>query len=147
MTLQENFYLLITVTLEETIRQKQRFRKSVAEFLSIAAALTNQELEIALARIADWMNSMSDEQIRTKWQFREKLLKSYYDMRLTGKKRLNVLKRLGGKCDNQFTFKRTWEPDEEYFLRRLLHYPIAFPVTEDELRQCVDRYFVEGVGI
>ncbi len=90
------------------------------------------------------MNSMSDEQIRIKWQFREKVLKSYYDMRLAGKKRLNRLKRFGGEWYNALTIKRKSETDEEYFLRRLLHYPIFFPVAEDGLPQSLARYFTEA---
>lgn len=124
------------MTLEETIRQKQRFRKSVAEFLSIATALTDQELELALARIADWMNATSDEQAQIHWRFRGQLLKPYYDMRLARKKRLNIFKRFEGKWDKWMQ----WTPwsaqtDEKYFLGWLLEHSIMFPVTENELHQ------------
>jgi hypothetical protein len=131
------------MTLEETIREKQRFKKSVIEFLSIATALTNQELEIALARIADWMNTMSDEQSRIQWRFRGQLLKSYYDLRLAGKKRVAMLKRIKGKWDNSLTFRWKSIPDEEHFICWLLEHPIMFPETESELNQWADTSFTE----
>ena len=144
LTLLEHFHLLISVTLEETIRQKQRFRKSVTEFISIATALTDQELELALARIADQMSAKSDEQARIHWRFRGQLLKSYYDMRLAGKKRLSILKRLEGKLDKWMEWTpRTWGANEEYFLFWLLEHRIEFPATENDLAQWSDNAFAE----
>lgn len=85
--------------IEELIRARHEFEDDVREFLDLASAMSNRELEIALARLADMLNEEKEEEasIRVSGE----LLKIYYDLRTRGVKRQFKFKRgLLGKYSN-----------------------------------------------
>jgi len=77
-------------SIERAVREKQVFERKVREFLSIASSMTNQELEIALARLADRLQAtQGDEEFRSKGA----ILNIYYQLRVAGLKKQSSLAR------------------------------------------------------
>lgn len=79
-------------SVEEAVREEQAFEKRLREFLSIASGMTNQELEIALARLADLFQTTKDQpdSIRIKGT----ILNIYYQLRAAGLKKKSTLARI-----------------------------------------------------
>lgn len=79
-------------SVEQAVRQQQAFEERLREFLSIASSMTTQELEIALARLADLLQTTKPqlESIRTKGG----ILNVYYQLRAAGLKRQSTLARI-----------------------------------------------------
>ena len=79
-------------SVEQAVREKQAFDERLREFLSIASSMTNQELEIALARLADSLQRTKDhpESIRIKGT----ILNIYYQLRVAGLKKQSTLARI-----------------------------------------------------
>ncbi len=79
-------------SVEQAVRQQQAFEERLREFLSIASSMTTQELEIALARLADLLQTTKPqlESIRTKGA----ILNVYYQLRAAGLKRQSTLARI-----------------------------------------------------
>jgi len=76
----------------QAVRQQQVFEERLREFLSMASSMTNQELEIALARLADLLQTTETqpESIRTKGT----ILNIYYQLRAAGLKKQSTLARI-----------------------------------------------------
>lgn len=104
-------------------------------FLSMASALTNEELELALARIEDRLNAASEERERMGWRFRGRLLKSYFDLRLGKRKRINIFRRFEGYFINP------------HFIKRAVEAHIFLPADENELSLWTDQSFASDVGL
>ena len=79
-------------SVEQAVREQQAFEERLREFLSIASSMTNQELEIALARLADSLESSKahPESIRIKGT----ILNIYYQLRAAGLKKQSTLARV-----------------------------------------------------
>ena len=69
------------MSVEKAIREKQAFRDRVEEFLTIPTAMTNDEIEIALARLADMLGSAVNQHQHTNIQLKGTVLKYYFDLR------------------------------------------------------------------
>ena len=80
------------LSVEQAVREQQAFEDRLREFLSIASSMTNQELEIALARLADMIQTTKGqpEPIRAKGT----ILNIYYQLRAAGLKRQSTLARI-----------------------------------------------------
>ena len=82
------------MSIENLVREKHAFRERLKEFLSIAGAMTTDELEIALGRLADMLstaqNCAQEDNIRVKGA----TLKVYFDLRVAGEKTQSNFKRL-----------------------------------------------------
>lgn len=79
-------------SVEQAVRQQQAFEERLREFLSMASSMTNQELEIALAKLADLLQTTKaqPESIRTKGA----ILNTYYQLRAAGLKKQSTLARI-----------------------------------------------------
>ena len=79
-------------SVEQAVRQQQAFKERLREFLSMASSMTNQELEIALAKLADLLQTTKaqPESIRTKGA----ILNTYYQLRAAGLKKQSTLARI-----------------------------------------------------
>jgi hypothetical protein len=70
---------------EETIRAKHAFEDRVHEFLDLASVMTEREIEIVLARLADALPGQTDAG-RLQSLLKGKLLSTYLELRKTGEK-------------------------------------------------------------
>jgi hypothetical protein len=79
-------------SLEQSVRERQRFEEMLREFLSIACGMTNSELEITLARLADSLQAANSkpDSIRIKGR----ILNTYYQLRAAGLKQQSTRTRL-----------------------------------------------------
>ena len=69
---------------EEIIRARHEFEDSVRAFLDLASAMSDRELEIALARLADMLRE--DRKHEASIRVSGELLKLYFDLRTQGAK-------------------------------------------------------------
>jgi hypothetical protein len=73
------------MSIEEAVRERHDFEKRLKQFLELAASMTDKELEIALARLADvvtWSKPKSPDEAA----FKGMILNLYYRMRISGAK-------------------------------------------------------------
>lgn len=79
-------------TIESEVRDRHELEDRLAHFLALASAMTDRELEIALARLADRVQrraKSNEENIRAKGM----VLKCYYSLRVSHAKRQSMLQR------------------------------------------------------
>lgn len=88
---------------ENTIREKQKLEKKITDFLKLVASMSIDELEIALAILADALSQQSSYLEACHTQLKGEILKEYYDLRKAGKIKQVKLKRL---MDNLFSGSR-----------------------------------------
>ena len=72
------------MSLEQIIRERQKKRQKLTEYLSFASLMPMDYLELGLARIADLMNAETSEAEISHCKLKGSLLKAYYDMRCSG---------------------------------------------------------------
>lgn len=87
------------MSIEKLVREKHAFRERLKEFLAIAGAMTTDELEIALGRLADMLSTAQDNNFRENICVKGVSLKVYFDLRVSGEKSQSKLKRLALRCD------------------------------------------------
>jgi hypothetical protein len=78
---------------EETVRAKHAFQDSLKEFFRYASAMTLEEIEISMGRIADLYTSTNTEFEKFHYKVKGAALKLYFDLRNASKKRHGVLLR------------------------------------------------------
>ncbi len=76
---------------EEIIRARHEFEDSLRDFLDLASAMSEREIEIALARLADMLKE--DQEQEASIRVSGALLKLYYDLRKQGIKSQHKRKR------------------------------------------------------
>jgi hypothetical protein len=72
---------------EHTVRQRHAFDVAAKGFLAALAGLTNEEIELALARVADRLVACSEETAQVKHVVRGRVLQLYLGLRTTSKTR------------------------------------------------------------
>ena len=81
------------MSIEQLVREKHAFRERLKEFLALAGAMTNDELEIALGRLADMLTMSQDGHEKEDARTKGAALKYYFDLRIAGEKSQASLKR------------------------------------------------------
>jgi len=79
------------MNMEDAVRERHAFEDRVKQLLDLASMMTDRELEIALAKLVDLLNSQPHQQEDI--QIRGEILNSYYDLRRRGIKKQRKLKR------------------------------------------------------
>ena len=69
------------MSVERAVREKQAYRNRLREFLSIAAVMTTDEVEIALGRLADLLGTADGEHAELEIRAKGTALKVYFDLR------------------------------------------------------------------
>ncbi len=82
------------MSIEKMVRDKHAFRERLKEFLAIAGAMTTDELEIALGRLADMLSTAQNDSQEENIRLKGSALKVYFDLRVAGEKTQSKLKRL-----------------------------------------------------
>ncbi|MCX5869313.1 MAG: hypothetical protein NTY00_01505 [Deltaproteobacteria bacterium] len=80
-------------SVEQAIRAQHEFGKRLKEFLKLASSMSDKELEIALARLAD-MVTREKPDAEPAVRFKGMVLNLYYRMRLSGGKSQSTLARM-----------------------------------------------------
>jgi len=101
---------------EETIKAKHVFEDRLREFLDLASVMTDRELEIALARLADVIPQQTEAR-RLQSLFKGKLLNEYLKLRRSGGKEHKKFRRLLGPDWKTLPSWASRESIEDYFLR------------------------------
>lgn len=79
------------MSIEKAVRERHEFEDRMRRFISLASVMTNREIELSLSRIADMSHHMEgDLQVI----FRGQLLNAYYRLRVSGARRMRLMKRL-----------------------------------------------------
>ena len=73
------------MSVERAIRERQAFEARIREFLTLAAALTTDEVEIALGRLADELGELSEPKDQERVMVKGQILRIYFDLRRTGR--------------------------------------------------------------
>ena len=79
------------MSFEQQIKEKHAFEDRLQQFLFVASIMTDREIELTLARLAD---ALSSGVSTNRALFNGRVLKTYYDMRRSGAKRHRQLKRM-----------------------------------------------------
>jgi hypothetical protein len=80
------------MSFEQMIIQRQAFRHDLREYLSFISAMSTDEIELALGRLADMLLASMDAQ-KMEIAIKGTVLKIYFDMRRSGKKSQSMIKR------------------------------------------------------
>ena len=74
------------MSVERAIRERQAFEARIKEFLALAAALTTDEVEIALGGLADILGELSEVKDQERVMVKGHILRIYFDLRRTGRR-------------------------------------------------------------
>jgi len=81
------------MSVEKAIREKHAFRDRLLKFLSTAEIMTNDEIEIALGRLADVLHDTKNEDEQLNLRLKLAGLKVYFDLRMVGEVVQDIEKR------------------------------------------------------
>lgn len=82
------------MSIEDQIRDKQNFEYNLKLYLKLALALTNNEIEIVLGRLADMLTNTKSDSRRKSIKFTGDVLKFYYDLRISGERKQSKAQRI-----------------------------------------------------
>lgn len=114
--------------IESAVRDRHLFEDRLTQFLALAAAMTDRELEIALARLADRI-SASNDALSGDTRFKGEVLHCYYSLRQSNAKKQNRLARVKAGLGFGSTSERLQQQVAEF--RLLPHRPDAQEVGEE----------------
>jgi len=110
------------MSVEEAIRERHAFEDRLRRFLELVSWMDDRELEIALGRLADMLDSDPNRQLQIR--VRGEVLKTYFDLRRSGAKKQSSIKRglarQGFKSWPTAMLPRDWrkrESESEWFVR------------------------------
>ena len=101
---------------EEAIRERHAFEDNVKRFLDLASAMSDRELEIALARLVDMLKGKKENAIQI--QVRGEILNFYFDLRRSGTKTQKKLRRNA--------FLEEYPDNSEWLISRAANFNVAF---------------------
>ena len=81
------------MSIEDTVREKHEFERRVTEFLKIVASMSVNEIELALARVADQLSYPTGDVEVEHIQVKGQILKEYFNSRKYGQLKQVKLKR------------------------------------------------------
>lgn len=114
------------MSFEKMIKQEQDFRLAIKEMVNLISALTNDELELTIARLADMLCCVESDEEKAHIGLKAALVKAYFDLRLSERRGLNIIRR---------TYLRTKK--REFFIKRgIENHTQAVSVYRDE----IDKY-------
>lgn len=111
------------MNMEGAVRERHAFDDRVKQFLDLASMMTERELEIAIGKLVDVLNTQPQQQHHI--QIRGEILNSYYSLRRRGiKKQRNKLKR--ALFSNFHDGLPPWETEtlSDYLARCATTYPL-----------------------
>ena len=129
------------VSAEQLIRYRRRFRKAMQDYLARAAGLTLEELEIALAKLADKACDAADPMKKGGVELRHRMLTFYHQARKDRRKRRHLSELVWAwlRCPHY----KTTLGDE--IINNLVEFPLPKPPgsfavlpSEEELRRMID---------
>ncbi|MGN6280352.1 hypothetical protein [Frateuria sp.] len=82
------------MSVEQAVRKHHAFQDRLRFFLMAAAVMTDREIELALARMADGLPTTIDPD---RLLFNGQVLKAYYDLRRSGQAKHRAFKRMAFK--------------------------------------------------
>jgi len=74
------------MSIECSIRERHAFEARIKKFLTLAATLTTDEVEVTLGRLADMLGELFLPRGREHVMIKGHILKIYFDLRRTGRK-------------------------------------------------------------
>jgi len=104
---------------EEAVRAKHAFQNSLKEFFRYASAMTTEEVELAMGRIADRLSTANSEEARFHYQVKGTALKMYFDFRQAANKSHAMVLRLRLKSEMKEYFSELGA--EEYVKQEKAH--------------------------
>jgi hypothetical protein len=133
------------MTIEDAIRERHAFEERLKEFLKLTSAMSDRELEIALARLADMLQQKGDDE-RAAFSIRLKgeVTKLYYDLRLSRNKRPSRLQRIAVTSGHNFTgFGNVLEE----LVDKAIGYPLAPSGPIPDFKDSTGQAFAERVKL
>lgn len=79
---------------EDEVRARHAFEQAIRDFLSLLSAMTREEMELSIGRIADNLNSEASAVCETQSLLKGKVLRIYLDLRHERVLKQNKLRRL-----------------------------------------------------
>ncbi len=123
-------------SIEAQVRKRHQFEAHLKEALSITAAMSDQELELALARLADKALAEGEE---SDAKLKVKVLTICAALRATGTRKQCRRARRGQNIKAGIYFGNMGE----LLINRIARYPLKVPFTKPESE--IDEYLLEAI--
>ncbi len=72
------------MSVENKVRERQEFERRIKEFLTLVASMSVDEIELALARLADQLSNSTDSGKVEKIKIKAQILSQYFNLRKSG---------------------------------------------------------------
>lgn len=128
---------------EQAVRTKHQFQANLKEFFRYASAMTIEEIELALGRIADRLSTSTAEQDSFHYQVKGVALKIYFDLRQVSQKSQVIILRQRLQSEMQDYFanlgRLAWQVNANQHFKRYEQYLKELDIYDDKLHDWHDE--------
>ncbi len=118
-------------TLEQQVRARQAHQAEVRRFLGLAHAMTNDEIDVCAARLADWIAAGRDQLTESSLRYKGALLVAFRDLRQSQSLRPHALARAKAWLDETLR-SRSGRPVGEALIDATATFALHAPMDETE---------------